>query len=101
MSRQHTRQLERAYAKRIARAEYAQRRLDAARALRSRQTEREKNGFYAGRGTVANMTGSRSTPIDQRKIAKRKPFGRHINVTVIDGVEISYHVTKGWKRHAA
>lgn len=101
MSRQYTRQLERAYAKRIARAEYAQRRLDAARALRARQTEREKNGFYAGRGTVANMTGSRSTPIEARKISKRKPFGRTLYSQVISGVEISYHVTKGWKRHAA
>ncbi len=101
MSRQYTRQLERAYAKRIDAAKRDNARREAQTALRARQTEREKSGFYSSRGVVANMTGSRSTPIEDRKISKRKPFGRILYEMIIDGVEISYHATKGWRRHVA
>jgi hypothetical protein len=101
MSRQFDRQLDRIHAKRRASTEKRQLRTIAGRALEARQLERERNGFYSSRGTVANMTGSRSTPIKDRKISKRKPFGRTLHSQVIDGVEISYHATKGWRRHAA
>lgn len=101
MSRQTLRQFERMQDKVAAHYDKLAARKTAQRERLERQTEREKNGFYSARGVAWWMTGSRSTPIDQRKIAKRKPFGRILHSLVIDGVEIAYHATKGWRRHNA
>lgn len=34
-----------------------------------------------------------------RKISKKKPFGRIIVTKIVDGRELSYHATKGWRSH--
>lgn len=81
------------YDKRLARRQ-------AGRDLRERQQIRSANGFYTS-SVFSVMTGSRSTPVDKRKIRKHKAFGRILYSQVIDGVEISYHATKGWRRHVA
>jgi hypothetical protein len=70
------------------------------KAMLDRQTAREKDGSYTGRGTKAAMAKSRSR-IDARTVHKGKPFGR-ILFSLDDGFrEHSFHATKGWRSHAS
>ena len=72
------------------------------KALLERQTEREKSGAYAGRGTKAAVSPSRSR-INKRLVKKGQPFARILTAFTYtsDGREFTFHATKGWRSHRA
>lgn len=78
----------------------AQHRVARKNSLLQRQSEREKAGFYTGRGTHASVSKSRSR-IAARKVNKGVPHGRIIETVKEFGREFQLHATRGWRSYAA
>lgn len=99
MTRQVERQNDREEAKHALSMRKAVSRKDAKRALLERQTEREKSGFYTG--SVAKLISPSRSRVTKRRVRKTDAFGRIIFKQTVDGREISFHATKGWRSHRA
>lgn len=97
ISRQITRQENRAVGKAaLKRAKFLARK-QAKKALLDRQSQREASGFYEGRRSVGTTISLSRSRVNSRKVQKAKPFGRILNTIVRFGREIQLHATKGFR----
>ena len=100
-SRQVQRQAEREALKRAVADKRDADRVAARRARLTRQTEREKSGFYEGTPSVLSALSQSRSRIVKRRVKKGNFAARILLTKTVGGRERQFHATKGWRSYRA